>query len=61
MQHAWERTGYKMLVGELERKKSFGEPSRRWKDNIKQDLRKIRCEDLDRIHMAQDRTSLGGG
>jgi len=27
----------------------------RWEDNIKMDLKEIGCEDMDRIHMAQER------
>jgi len=30
-------------------------PRRRWEDNIKMDLRETGWEDVDQIHMAQDR------
>jgi hypothetical protein len=33
------RNAYKMLVGKPERKSVLGRPRRRWKDNIKMDLR----------------------
>jgi hypothetical protein len=34
------RNAYKILVGELERKRLLGRPRRRWEDNIRVDLRK---------------------
>jgi hypothetical protein len=38
----WERRGaYKILVGKLEGKRPLGRPRRRWKDNIKMDLKQI--------------------
>jgi hypothetical protein len=41
-----------------EGKRPFGRPSRRWKDNIKTDIREIGWEDVDWIHLALDRDQL---
>jgi hypothetical protein len=42
------------LVGRPERRRPLGRPRRRWKDNIKMDLREIGFGDVDWIHLAQD-------
>jgi hypothetical protein len=42
------------LVGKPEGKRPVGRPRRRWKDNIRMDLRKIGWEDVDWMHLAQD-------
>jgi hypothetical protein len=47
------RNTYNILVGKPGRKRSLGRP--RWEDNIRIDLREIRWEDVDWIHLAQDR------
>jgi hypothetical protein len=44
---------YKCLVGKPERKRPLGRPRRRWKDNIRIDLREIGWE-VDWIHLAYD-------
>jgi hypothetical protein len=44
-----------MLVGKPKGKGPLGWPRRRWKDNIKMDLRKIVWECMDWIHLAQVR------
>jgi hypothetical protein len=44
-----------MLVAKSEGKRPRGRPMRRWDDNIKMDLRKIRLKVVDWIHLAQDR------
>jgi hypothetical protein len=49
------RNSYKVLVGNLEGKSPLEIPRRRWKDNIKMDLRKIGFVCVDLIHMARDR------
>jgi hypothetical protein len=49
------RSAYKILVGKPEGKRPLGRPKRRWEDNIKMNLRKINFEDVDLIHLAQDR------
>jgi hypothetical protein len=38
-----------------EGRRPLGRPRRRWKDNIKMDLREIVFGDVDWIHWAQDR------
>jgi hypothetical protein len=49
------RNANKILVGKPERKKPLGRPRRRWEDNIRMDLTGIGWEDVNRIHLAQDR------
>jgi hypothetical protein len=46
---------YNILVGRPEGRRSLGRPRRRWKDNIKMDLREMRFGDVDWVHLAQDR------
>jgi hypothetical protein len=48
------RNAYKILVGKPEGKTSLGIPRHRWEDNIRMDLREIRWEGVDWIHLAQD-------
>jgi hypothetical protein len=36
-------------------KRPLGRPRRRWVDNIKMDLREIRCDGMDWIELVQDR------
>jgi hypothetical protein len=51
-----ERRGaYRALVGKPERRRPLGRPRRRWKDNIKMDLRKVGWGGMDWINLAQDR------
>jgi hypothetical protein len=45
---------YKTFVGKLEGKKPVGRHRRRWKDNIRKNLRGIGWEVTDWIHLAQD-------
>jgi ribosome recycling factor len=42
-------------VGNPEERRQLGRPRRRWVDNIKIDLRKIRWDDMDWIAQAQYR------
>jgi hypothetical protein len=42
-------------VGKPERKRPLGRPRRRWDDNIKMDLQKVRCGGMECIELAQDR------
>jgi len=42
-------------VGKLEGKRSLGRSRRRWEDNIKMDLRQVRCGGMDWIDPAQNR------
>jgi len=48
-----ERRGlYRILVGKPERKRPLERPRRRWEDNIKMDLQKVGCGDMDWIELA---------
>jgi hypothetical protein len=49
------RKVYKILIGKPERKRPLRRPSHGWEDIIRMDLREIGLEDLDWIHLAQDR------
>ncbi|KAJ4439424.1 hypothetical protein ANN_07548 [Periplaneta americana] len=49
------RNAYRMLVGRPEGKRPLGRPRRRWKDNIKMDLREVGYDDREWINLAQDR------
>jgi hypothetical protein len=51
-----ERRGvYRVLVWKPERKRPFGRPRRRWKDNIKMNLQEVGCGGMDCIELVQDR------
>jgi hypothetical protein len=55
-----ERRGvYRVLVGKSEGKRPFGSSKRRWDDNIKMDLQKVRCGGVDWIELVQDRDRWG--
>jgi len=45
------RNIYKILAGKLKVKKK----KITWKDNIKMDLKKMKCKGIDWIHLAQNR------
>jgi len=47
-----KRDTYGALVRKHEGKRHFGRSKRRWKDNIKMDLRERRWEVADQIHFA---------
>jgi len=49
------RVVYRVLVGEPEGKRPLGRPRHRWEDNIKIDLQKIGCGDVDWIDLVHDR------
>jgi hypothetical protein len=51
---------YKILVRKPEGKRPFRRHRCRWEDNIKMDLRKMACEDLDWIHLFHCRNQLWG-
>jgi hypothetical protein len=51
----WMTNAYKLLIGKPERKRPLDRSRCRHKDNIKMDLTKIRLDDVDWIHQAQDR------
>jgi len=46
---------YRVLVGKSEGKRPLGRPMRRWEDNIKMDLQKVGCWDIDWFDVFQDR------
>jgi transposase len=46
---------YRVLVWRPKGKKPLGRPRRRWKDNIKMDLRDIGIDGANWIQLAQDR------
>ena len=45
---------YRVLVGKSERRRSLRRPRRRWEDNIRMDLREVRCGCVDWMELAQD-------
>jgi hypothetical protein len=49
------RGAYNILVERPEWRRPLGRPKRRWKDNIKMDLREVGFGNVDWIHWAQDR------
>jgi hypothetical protein len=49
------RGAYRALVGEPEGRRPLGRPRRRWKNNIKMDLRDVGWEGIDWMYLAQDR------
>jgi hypothetical protein len=57
MWHAWrEGRGFcRVLVGRPEGKRPLGRPRRRWKDNIKMDLREVGIDGANCIRLAQVR------
>jgi hypothetical protein len=46
---------YRILMGKSEGKRSLGREKRRWKNIIKIGIREIGRDDMDWIHLAQDR------
>jgi hypothetical protein len=46
---------HKILIWEPEGKRPLERPTCGWKDNIKVDNKEVGCDDLDWIHLAQDR------
>jgi hypothetical protein len=49
-----KRKAYRILVGKPEEKRRLGRPRRRWKDNIRMNVREIGWGCLDWIDLAQD-------
>jgi hypothetical protein len=49
------KNAYKILVGKFEGQSPPERSRRRCKDNIRMDLKEIRCEGVEWIHLAQDR------
>ena len=58
MAHMGEEMGvYRVLVRKPEGRRPLGRPRRRWVDNIRMDLQKVRCGYMDWIGLVQDRDS----
>jgi hypothetical protein len=58
MWHAWGGEGrgvYRVLVGRPEGRRPLGRPRRKWKNNIKINLRKRGIDGASWIRLAQDR------
>jgi hypothetical protein len=49
------RNVYKMLVGNPAGRRLLGRTNHRWEDNIKMNLGEVSWEDVDWIHLAQDK------
>jgi hypothetical protein len=49
-----KRNSYNILVGKPERKRPFGRPMHRWEDII-MNLREVGWENVDWVHLVQDR------
>jgi hypothetical protein len=49
-----ERGVHRVLAGEPEGKRPLGRPRRRWEDNIRMDLQKVRGVRGDWMELAQD-------
>ena len=51
-----ERRGvYRVLVGKPGGKRPQGRPTHRWEDNIKMDLQKVRCGNMNWTELAHNR------
>jgi hypothetical protein len=57
--HGIERK-YNILVGKSYGKRPLGRPRRRWEDNVRMDLRRIRLEVVNWMHLAEDRDQWRG-
>jgi hypothetical protein len=53
--HVEMTNAYNILVGKPEGKRPFGRPRCRWEDNVRMDIRKTGWQNMDWIHLAQDR------
>jgi hypothetical protein len=49
------RNAYNILVRKPQGKRPLGIPRHKWEENIRMDLRAVRWEVVDWIHLAQDR------
>jgi hypothetical protein len=49
------RNVHNILIGKPEGKRPLRRPRHTWEDNIKVDLKETACENVDWIHLAQDR------
>jgi hypothetical protein len=48
------RNAYRILVGKCKERRTARRHRRKWKDNIKINLKGIECKDVEWIHLAQD-------
>jgi hypothetical protein len=55
-----EKNEYRILVRKPEENRPLGRPRHRWEENIKMDLKGIGWDDMDWIHLAEDRNQWGG-
>jgi hypothetical protein len=55
-----EKNAYRLFVGKPEGKRILEGSSRRWRDNIKMELRLMKCWRMDWINLAPDRGQWGG-
>jgi hypothetical protein len=53
--HVTDVDAYIISDGKPEGKEPLGRPRRRWEDNIRMGLREIGWEDVDWVHLAEDR------
>jgi hypothetical protein len=53
------RNAYKIFIGKPGRKRRLGKSRHRLEDNIEMDIRKITCDSVDWLHLAQDRVRCG--
>ena len=50
-----EKRLFRVLVGKPKGNRLLGRPRRKWEDNIKMDLQKVRCRSMDWLELAQYR------
>jgi hypothetical protein len=53
--HGRDEKSIQYFEWQTERKSPLGRPRRRWENNIRIDLTELRWEDVDWIHVSQDR------
>jgi hypothetical protein len=53
-------SSYRVLVGKSEGKRLLGDPGCRWEYDSEMEIKEIRWEDVDWIHLAQDRVQWWG-
>jgi hypothetical protein len=49
------KNAHKILMGKTEEKRTLGRPKRRWEDNIKVELKRNGIQNVDWIHLVQNR------
>jgi hypothetical protein len=53
--HGRDENACKIIVGKSQGKRSLGRPRCGWQDDIKMDLKETEFEDVDWLHVAQNR------